>query len=60
MTDVLLPLLRLLSDGEFHSGEALARTLGLKRVVVAAGVGVREYYRKLGYARLGPYMAKDV
>jgi len=41
-------------------GEALARRLGKRRVVVTAGVGVREYYRKLGYERLGPYMAKDV
>lgn len=41
-------------------GEALARELGLSRVVVTAGVGVREYYRKLGYERLGPYMAKGV
>ena len=43
-----------------REGEALARELGKARVVVTAGVGVREYYRKLGYARLGPYMAKPV
>ena len=42
------------------AGEDLARRLGKRRVVVTAGVGVREYYRKLGYERLGPYMAKDV
>lgn len=40
--------------------EALARSLGRERVVVTAGVGVRNYYRKLGYERLGPYMAKRV
>ncbi|HEX2021446.1 MAG TPA: tRNA uridine(34) 5-carboxymethylaminomethyl modification radical SAM/GNAT enzyme Elp3 [Candidatus Thermoplasmatota archaeon] len=40
--------------------EDLARALGRRRVVVTAGVGVRPYYAKLGYARLGPYMAKDV
>jgi len=34
MTGVSLPLLRLLSDGEFHSGEALARTLGVSRATV--------------------------
>ncbi len=28
------------------------------RMVVISGVGVRNYYRKLGYERLGPYMAK--
>lgn len=41
-------------------GETLARERGKARVVVTAGVGVRNYYRKLGYERLGPYMAKDV
>lgn len=41
-------------------GEALARSLGKARVVVTAGVGVRNYYRRLGYERLGPYMAKPV
>ena len=40
-------------------GEALARELGRARVVVTAGVGVRNYYRKLGYERLGPYVAKE-
>ncbi|MFA5861117.1 MAG: tRNA uridine(34) 5-carboxymethylaminomethyl modification radical SAM/GNAT enzyme Elp3, partial [Candidatus Thermoplasmatota archaeon] len=40
--------------------EDLARELGRKRVLVTAGVGVRPYYAKLGYARLGPYMAKEV
>ena len=29
---------------------------GVDRVVVTSGVGVREYYRKLGYNLLGPYM----
>ena len=43
-----------------EEGEALARSLGKERVVVTAGVGVRNYYRKLGYERLGPYVAKRV
>jgi len=42
-----------------QEAEGLARALGRRRVVVTAGVGVREYYRKLGYARLGPYVAKE-
>ncbi len=33
---------------------------GMKRILVTAGVGVREYYRKLGYERVGPYMGKDL
>ncbi len=30
------------------------------RMVVISGVGVRNYYRKLGYERQGPYMAKKL
>ncbi len=33
---------------------------GVGRVVVISGVGVRNYYRKLGYERFGPYMAKKI
>lgn len=43
-----------------EAGEALARERGAKRVVVTAGVGVRAYYEKLGYARRGPYVAKEL
>ncbi len=32
----------------------------VERVVVISGIGVRNYYRKLGYERLGPYMAKKI
>ena len=31
-----------------------------KRLLVISAVGTREYYRKLGYAPLGPYMSKDL
>lgn len=30
----------------------------LKRINVISGIGVREYFRKLGYSRFGPYMSK--
>ncbi len=33
---------------------------GVTRIVVISGIGVRNYYRKLGYERLGPYMAKKL
>ncbi len=33
---------------------------GAEEVLVTSAVGTREYYRKLGYARKGPYMAKVV
>ncbi|MGC8969362.1 MAG: tRNA uridine(34) 5-carboxymethylaminomethyl modification radical SAM/GNAT enzyme Elp3 [Conexivisphaera sp.] len=33
---------------------------GADEVLVTSAVGTREYYRRLGYARKGPYMAKRV
>jgi elongator complex protein 3 len=33
---------------------------GAKRVLVTSAVGTRAYYGKLGYERLGPYMAKGL
>lgn len=38
--------------------EELAKQNKKTKVVVISGVGVREYYRKMGYKRQGPYMAK--
>ena len=31
-----------------------------KRIIVISGIGVRNYFRKYGYERLGPYMAKEL
>ena len=31
-----------------------------KRLLVISAVGTREYYRKLGYLPLGPYMSKEL
>ena len=31
-----------------------------KRLLVISAVGTREYYRKLGYSLLGPYMSKEL
>jgi elongator complex protein 3 len=31
-----------------------------KRLVVISAVGTREYYRKIGYRQLGPYMSKEL
>ena len=33
---------------------------GVSRIIVISGVGVRNYYRKLGYERIGPYMGKNL
>jgi elongator complex protein 3 len=40
--------------------EEIARDTGLRRLAIMSGIGVRPYYRKLGYERSGPYMVKDV
>ena len=55
-------------DGWQHRGlgrrlmmeaERIAREeLGVDKLVVISAVGTREYYRKLGYERDGPYMSK--
>jgi elongator complex protein 3 len=37
-----------------------AEDFGASRLIVTSAVGTRDYYRKLGYERLGPYMAKRV
>ena len=31
-----------------------------KQVLVNSGIGVKEYYRRLGFSDLGPYLAKSL
>ena len=38
--------------------EEIARESGRDKMIVISGIGVRGYYRKLGYTLEGPYMAK--
>jgi len=40
--------------------EHLAKQNKKKEVLVTSGIGVREYYKKLGYKLKGPYMAKTL
>lgn len=40
--------------------ERIAREAGYAKIAVIAGVGVRGYYRKLGYRRQGTYMLKTL
>ncbi|MEM3249141.1 MAG: tRNA uridine(34) 5-carboxymethylaminomethyl modification radical SAM/GNAT enzyme Elp3 [Conexivisphaerales archaeon] len=57
-------------DGWQHKGigfmlmgeaERISREeIGAKKVIVISGIGVRNYYRKLGYEREGPYMSKAI
>lgn len=36
------------------------KEFGKKKLVVISGIGVREYYKKLGYKLDGPYMSKEL
>ena len=40
--------------------EAIAREKSCEKIAVIAGIGVRSYYRKLGYELRGTYMIKDL
>lgn len=40
--------------------EHLARGKGFKKIAIISGIGIREYYRKLGYELEGTYMVKKV
>jgi len=40
--------------------EQLAKKAGYKKIAVIAGIGVREYYRKLGYDLKNTYMVKHL
>lgn len=40
--------------------EKIAKKHGYKKMAVIAGVGIREYYRKLGYGLEGTYMLKKL
>ncbi|MBD3249058.1 tRNA uridine(34) 5-carboxymethylaminomethyl modification radical SAM/GNAT enzyme Elp3 [Candidatus Woesearchaeota archaeon] len=43
-----------------EKAEEIAKTYYKKKVVVISGVGVRGYYRKIGYRKEGPYMVKKL
>jgi len=40
--------------------EKIAKRRGFKEIQVTSGIGVREYYRKLGYRKQGFYMVKKI
>jgi elongator complex protein 3 len=43
-----------------EKAEEKAQELGKNKVVVISAVGTREYYRKFGYEKEGPYMVKEL
>ena len=65
----LVPIDEQLFNASQHKGlgrrlmkkaEAIARQNGYKKIAVISGVGVREYYKKLGYRLKGTYMVKKL
>jgi elongator complex protein 3 len=57
------------ADGQQHIGigrellekaEETSRESGKNRLLVTSAVGTREYYRTLGFERIGPYMGKKL
>jgi elongator complex protein 3 len=43
-----------------QKAEDICTQQGKNKLVVISGVGAREYYRKIGYSREGPYMVKAI
>lgn len=43
-----------------EKAESLAKSAGFKCLAVISGIGVRAYYKKLGYSLEGTYMVKDL
>ncbi len=43
-----------------EKAEEIAKQNGYKKMAIISGVGVREYYKKLGYELEGPYMVKKL
>jgi elongator complex protein 3 (tRNA carboxymethyluridine synthase) len=43
-----------------ESAEERARSAGFDRMFILSAVGTRAYYRKLGYARTGPWMSRTL
>ena len=43
-----------------EKAEAIAREQGKNKMIVISGVGVRGYYRKIGYELEEPYMTKHL
>ena len=42
------------------AAERIARRGGYRKIAVISGVGVRDYYRRLGYRKSGSYLAKKL
>ncbi|PIZ51792.1 tRNA uridine(34) 5-carboxymethylaminomethyl modification radical SAM/GNAT enzyme Elp3 [Candidatus Woesearchaeota archaeon CG_4_10_14_0_2_um_filter_33_13] len=43
-----------------QKAEEICEKKGKNKIIVISGIGVREYYRKIGYHLEGPYMVKEI
>jgi elongator complex protein 3 len=43
-----------------YEAEEISKEAGYNGILVISGIGVREYFRKNGYERVGPYMGKNL
>lgn len=43
-----------------EEAETISSKEGRKRIIVTSALGVRDYFKQLGYKRIGPYMGKDI
>jgi len=43
-----------------RKAEEIARDAGYRKLAIMSGIGVRDYYRRQGYERSGPYMVRDL
>ena len=43
-----------------READKIAKQNGYEKIAVISGVGVRSYYRKFGYKKIGTYMAKNL
>ncbi|MBI5046706.1 tRNA uridine(34) 5-carboxymethylaminomethyl modification radical SAM/GNAT enzyme Elp3, partial [Candidatus Micrarchaeota archaeon] len=43
-----------------REAQEIAKAAGRNKMIIISGVGVRDYYRKHGYEREGPYMVKKL
>ena len=43
-----------------NHAEQIAKQNKKNKIIVISGIGAREYYRKLGYKKQGPYMVKNI
>ena len=50
--------MHVLKGSRKHQIIEISNQNGCDKMVVISGVGVREYYRKIGYKKEGPFMVK--